>query len=164
MGGAARRPPERTRIAAVEARGRERRRQEQAGADGAGVEDVEGWVSGGSERVEEASDRAERVARRRYSEFRYQTAPPPLRADFPALQDGSLRIPTAVPSLTAPITGGALSVVILDFELDLFTPALFHRPAHAGRLAARAIRDKVKGTLPAELDGSVVTVMVFIFL
>lgn len=60
--------------------------------------------------------------------------------------------------------GGALAVAILDFELDAFTPTLFHQPAQSGRHAAKALRDKIRASLPKELEGSVVNIMILVFL
>lgn len=55
-------------------------------------------------------------------------------------------------------------MAILDFELDAFAPQIFHQPAQPGRVAARAIRDKIRASLPVGMAGSLVNVMVFVFL
>lgn len=54
--------------------------------------------------------------------------------------------------------------MILDFELDMFTPLLFHRSENAGRAAARNLRDKIRESLPSDFAGSNGVIMTFIFL
>ncbi|KAM0748938.1 hypothetical protein T439DRAFT_57983 [Meredithblackwellia eburnea MCA 4105] len=54
------------------------------------------------------------------------------------------------------------AAAILDFELDMFIPSLFHKGERGGRLAARLIHDHIEACLP---DGCVTSkFFVFVFL
>ncbi|GAA5970078.1 hypothetical protein JCM11641_000258 [Rhodosporidiobolus odoratus] len=67
---------------------------------------------------------------------------------------------------SAEVHFAALAVAILDFELDLFSPEVFHHPADAGRYAAEALHRQLRKSLlrlPAFERDKTWQFMVYIF-